>query len=174
MNRELLLLGILRQQGMHGYQLAEFIEHNLGSCTDLKKPTAYFLLEKMAAAGWIRYEHGQEGHRPPRRVYHLTGEGEVAFQRLLRQSLSGYTPLTFGDDVGLAFLQTLSPAEAAGLLRQRRAALVAHHEKLSAAPQHPGPTHWIVEHQQRHVRAEIAWVDELIARLETSTHSQHT
>ena len=95
MEKELLLLGILRRQDMYGYQLAEFIEHNLGTCTDLTKPMAYYLLDKMAQAGWITAEQTQPGKRPARRVYHLTGEGEATFQHLLRQSLASYTPQVF-------------------------------------------------------------------------------
>lgn len=53
MERKLLLLGILRQQEMHGYQLYEFIERDLAACTNLTKPTAYYLLNKMAEDNWI-------------------------------------------------------------------------------------------------------------------------
>ena len=169
MERELLLLGILRQQEMHGYQIAEFIDHNLGICTDLKKPTAYFLLEKMHSAGWIEYSHSQEGKRPPRRVYHITPAGEQAFQQLLRENLASHTPLYFVDDVGLAFLDTLPAApEAAALLRQRLTALHLRLQMLQAAPQHPGRAQWMVEHQTNHLQAEIHWTQEIITRLETS------
>jgi DNA-binding PadR family transcriptional regulator len=50
MDRQLLLLGLLRRQEMHGYQLNEFIEEKMHSCIDLKKPTAYYLLDKLAQA----------------------------------------------------------------------------------------------------------------------------
>ena len=75
MERELLLLGLLREKGMHGYQLLEFIDTQMSMCVDLKKPTAYFLLERMTATGWIRFEQSQEGNRPPRRVYTITPKG---------------------------------------------------------------------------------------------------
>jgi DNA-binding PadR family transcriptional regulator len=39
-------LGLLRQASMHGYQLLDFIERYLSTCTDLKKPTAYLALER--------------------------------------------------------------------------------------------------------------------------------
>ena len=81
MDRKLLLLGLLRQQEMHGYQLYEFIERELSFCTDLKKPTAYYLLNKMAERGWIVEEQSQEGKRPPRKVFRLTAQGEAAYQR---------------------------------------------------------------------------------------------
>ena len=72
MERKLLLLGLLRQQEMHGYQLYEFVDRYLSTCTDMKKSTAYFLLNKMGQDDWIAEEVSQEGSRPPRRVYRLT------------------------------------------------------------------------------------------------------
>ena len=37
MEKKLLLLGMLRNQEMHGYQLNEMLGHNLGSAVALKK-----------------------------------------------------------------------------------------------------------------------------------------
>ena len=165
MEKELLLLGLLRKQDMHGYQLAEFIEHTLSQCTDLKKATAYFLLDKMATSGWVTYEETREGKRPLRRVYHLTSEGEAAFQRLLRENLATYQTITFNGDTGLAFLEVLSPAETRLLLEQRRQEIEKQHAALKAVPIHTGSLQWIIEHQQRHLSAEMEWVDELISRL---------
>ena len=85
MERELLLLGMLRIQAMHGYQLHELIDSHLGESIQIKKPTAYSLLNKMADAGWVSYVEEQAGNRPLRRVYTITEAGEAAFQRLIRQ-----------------------------------------------------------------------------------------
>ncbi len=120
MERELLLLGLLRQQDMHGYQLYEFIEQSLSACTDIKKSTAYYLLNKMAADGWITEEQVQEGNRPPRRVYSLTPTGEAEYQRLLRANLAEFYPIYFPGDIGLAFIDDLPDEEALALLKQRR------------------------------------------------------
>ena len=65
MERELLLLGVLRQGEMHGYQLHDFIERSLAFCTDLKKPTAYFLLDKMGSQRLGVGEGGARGQPPP-------------------------------------------------------------------------------------------------------------
>jgi len=165
MDRELLLLGLLRRQEMHGYQLMEFIDRVLNFCTDIKKPTAYFLLDKMAEAGWIARTESQAGHRPPRQVYRLTEQGEIAFQRLLRANLAGYTALRFADDIGLAFIDSLSPAETLALLGQRRAALAEALAAARAVPPHPGSIQFIIEHQVRHLEAELQWLDELQTRL---------
>lgn len=165
MERELLLLGVLRRQGMHGYQAHDFIDQYLASCTDLKKPTAYFLLDKMAKVGWITAERVQDGHRPPRRVYRLTPEGEAAYQRLLRDNLAAYTPAHFVSDIGLAFLEDVPAADVYPLLLNRREALAAELAASLAAPAHPGSLQWLVEHRQRHLQAELEWLDIILARL---------
>lgn len=164
--RALLLLGILRRQDMHGYQLHEFIDMNLAVCADLKKATAYFLLDKMAAEGWVTFERTQEGNRPPRRVYRITPAGEEAFQRMMRANLSAYTPARFPGDVGLAFIDALKPAEAIRLLTQRRAAMLGALAALESTPEHAGGAQFIIEHQRRHLAAELDWLDEVIARVE--------
>ncbi len=164
MDRELLLLGLLRGQEMHGYQLNEIISR-VTKYIGLKKATVYFLLDKMADSGWITRTDEQEGNRPLRRVYHLTDEGETVFQRLLRQNLAEHHPTQFAGDIGLAFADVLDPAELKVLLHQRRGAVEAELTVLRAT-QHPGGgLRWIIEHQVRHLVTELAWLDELINSL---------
>lgn len=164
MERELLLLGLLRQSQMHGYQLHEFIERDLATCTDLKKPTAYFLLDKMTRQGWVSQTEAREGNRPPRRVYQVTAEGEQVFQRLLRENLGGYSMTRFAGDVGLAFADALQPTEALELLHQRRAALADDLVAARAVPRHGGSLQFVIEHRIAHLEAELRWLDDVIAR----------
>ncbi len=164
MERELLLLGLLRQADMHGYQLMEFIERDLSTCTDLKKATAYALLEKMAGLGWIGEQEVREGKRPPRRVYSITPEGEAQFQHLLRANLSAYEPAKFGEDIGLAFADVLPPAEARALLDQRRARLVDELAAARAVPEHSGTFQFVVQHRLAHLECELHWLDQVRAR----------
>ncbi len=167
MERELLLLGLLRRGDMHGYQLHEFIDRNLAFCTDLKKPTAYHLLSKMAARGWIMESDVEsEGNRPPRHIYQITEVGEAAFQKLIRNNLSAYHESYFAGDVGLAFLDALEPAEAVTLLADRRSALAAELSAVEATPVHGGSLQWVIEHQARHLAAELSWLDEIMMRLQ--------
>ena len=165
MERELLLLGLLRQMDMHGYRLAEFIERDLTTCTDLKKSTAYFLLDKMVKQGWITQHQEQEGNRPPRRVYRITPEGEAQFQQLLRENLASHTPAKFIGDIGLSFVDTLDRDEALVLLRQRRAALEGDLAAARAVPKHEGAWQLLIEHRVVHLEAELRWLDEVLARL---------
>ena len=165
MEKKLLLLGLLRNQEMHGYQLNEFIENSLPTCIEIKKPTAYYILNKMLADKWVTYTEYQEGNRPPRRVYAITPTGEAAFQKLLRKVLSSYQPAKFDDDIGFAFLDNLSTQEAVVLLSKRRANLVTHLQVTQAIPLHPGSFQLMVEHQLLHLNTELNWLNEVIANL---------
>jgi DNA-binding PadR family transcriptional regulator len=165
MDRHLLLLGLLRKQDMHGYQLYEFIEQALSACTDLKKSTAYYLLNKMAADGWITEELVQEGNRPPRRVYSLTPAGEAEYQRILRENLAEYFPAYFPGDIGLAFIDELPTEEAISRLLQRRQKLAKGLQHVKSAPTHKGSLQWTIKHQIRHLETELVWLDEIISEL---------
>ena len=163
--RELLFLGLLRHQKMHGYQLNEFIQKDLAVCTDIKKPTAYYLLNKMAERGWIEQSSEQIGNRPPRRVYQITVEGEAAFQSLLRESMQQYSPTFFEDDIPLAYLDELETDEAKDLLEKRREILLAELQKMQETAPHPGTVQWMLEHRLRHLETELEWLNEILSRL---------
>jgi DNA-binding PadR family transcriptional regulator len=165
MDRELLLLGLLRRGDTHGYQLHEFINRYMASCVDLKKPTAYYLLDRMTEAGWVTRTTAQEGGRPPRRIYRITAAGEDAFQRLLRENLSAHHPAHFPGDIGLAFVDALPSAEVRALLLARRAALADDIAALESAPPHTGTLQLMLEHRARHLAAELDWLDTVLARL---------
>jgi DNA-binding PadR family transcriptional regulator len=165
MEKKLLLLGLLRRQEMHGYQLNEFIDNNLALCTDLKKPTAYYLLDQMSKDGWISAETEQDGLRPPRRVYRLTEAGEVAFQRLLRENLSAYTPVNFPGDIGLGFLDWLTPAESRPLLEAQKAQAAARLAEIQSIPAHAGSLGLIFSHQIHHLQAELEWLELVLKEL---------
>ncbi|MFN8471458.1 MAG: PadR family transcriptional regulator [Anaerolineae bacterium] len=164
MDRELLLLGALRQADMHGYRLNEFIEREMASCIEIKKPTAYALLEKMVSLGWITAHEEREGNRPPRHVYRITAEGERQFERLLRHNLAAYTPTRFTGDIGLAFADALEPSEMVDLLAERRSELAAALAEARATPAHRGTLQWLIEHHIYHLESELRWLDEIVAR----------
>jgi DNA-binding PadR family transcriptional regulator len=165
-DRELLLLGILRREAMHGYRLVEIIETELRACTDLKKPTAYFLLGKLARAGLVTRTRTREGKRPPKWVYRLTPKGEETFQASLRKNLGTFSAPKYPGSAGLAFVDVLPLEEVRLLVTQRIAALEAYTsqaEALGNAAEHAG---LVVSHERAHLHAELAWLkDQLNKRL---------
>lgn len=165
MERTLLLLGLLRQHATHGYELSAFVEGTMNACVDLKKPTAYFLLDKMSASGLVMVNETREGNRPPRKTYTLTAAGEAEFQRLLRQNLASFNLPKLSNDIGIAFIDALSQDEAIALLQQRRQNLLDQIAQIQHAPQHAGSLQLLIEHQVYVLNSELAWLDTVILRI---------
>jgi DNA-binding PadR family transcriptional regulator len=165
MERELLLLGLLQKEEMHGYQLHEFIDSFMQTCVDLKKSTAYYLLEKMAKEGYVTRTEEREGNRPPRHVYHLTDAGEARFMDLLQQNLGSYVPTKFPGDTALTFLDNLPAGEVVQLLQQRREQMAEALSVVEHAPPHTGSLQFMLEHQYYHLQSELNWLDSVIERL---------
>ena len=105
MENELLILGLLRNQAMHGYQLMDRIHKVMSVCADLKRPTSYFILEKMKGKGWVTSTTVKDGKRPERRVYQITEAGEGAYQSILRESLRTPLKMDSRGDIVFGFIQ---------------------------------------------------------------------
>ena len=165
MEKRLLLLGLLLSHGMHGYQLNEALQHNPGTPISLKKSNAYKLLSDMEKDGWVTHHQEQEGSRPQRRVYTVTEEGKAAFQRLLRENLSAHLPPEFPGVVGLDFLYTLPPGEAAALLSERLQAVEEKFQQLDDLSSEIRQSHLTIEYLHQYTKHEIEWLKKTIGHL---------
>lgn len=168
MERKLLLLGVLRQHDMYGYQINELIDAHLGSSFDLTKPTAYRLLHNMAEQGWISYREEKVGKRPTRRIYAITEIGEEKFQEMLKSCLGQYEPAEITSTICMAFLDTLPLEEVLPLLERRRATIEELIVSMKSDQSHHGAFQFTIDHQIRHFETDLEWISELITRLESS------
>jgi DNA-binding PadR family transcriptional regulator len=164
---ELLILGLLREQEQHGYQINEFIEQNLGRLTTMKRPTAYATLDRLHRQGFVSVRTEQPGNRAPRKVYALTPRGEERFHALLQANLAT-THLGSSTDVGLLFLDHLPRDEVISALTVRLGELgelLAMHEQAPPHGQGLGVAlaldHFIVI-----LRAERDWLAATLPRLQ--------
>ena len=171
MERKILLLGLLSQHEMHGYQLNEMIDRHIGTSLQLTKPTAYRLLQKMADDGWIEFQDIQESKRPPKRIYSITPQGEQQFQILLRKSLAHYEIVENRNLICLLFLDSLPLEEVIPLLEKRRILL----EKLLLETHETIKRHdhghfglLLLENKERHLTTELEWLKEVISHLKTA------
>jgi DNA-binding PadR family transcriptional regulator len=168
LDHALLVLGLLKLQEMHGYQLSDLIDRRLKYLTDLKKPTLYHLLGKLEAAGDVTRHVSREGNRPERYTYKLAPQGRTHFHTLLRQNLKEAHTAYFEDDIGLLFLSELPAPEARAYLQQKRVQVAAEAEALGGvAAQHGAgtPAYYTLRHHELHLRTECAWLDELLGQL---------
>lgn len=161
----LLVLGLLRMQEMHGYQLAEVIESHYSGSSRIKKPTLYDTLRRLSEEGSVAGHDEQEGNRPTRTVYSLTPQGEEEFLSLLRDTIGTYTEPDLHDEPALMFLGTLPAGEARALLESRRRSLETLLREEPGDDGHHGALDAITSRRAHHLRAEAAWLDETLAGL---------
>ena len=167
MERELLLLGLLRQNEMYGYQINEFIDSHFGSGINLTRPTAYRLLHNMAKQGWITFREEKVGKRPTRRIYAITGSGEAKFHEILLSCFGQYKPAEYSSTVCIAFLDSLPFDEVLPLLEKQRKSIEDLLNRLKSDQNHPGAFQLTIDHQVRHLETDLEWISELIYSLET-------
>lgn len=165
MEATLLVLGLLKLQDMHGYQLGDLIDKRLKYLTDLKKPTLYHLLGKLEGEGLVQKSASREGNRPERFTFQLTAAGEARFEELLQANLQGAHTTFFADDIGLLFLSELPAAEARAYLAEKRAGVVQNIAAIehAVAIHEPGtPPYLTLRHHLVHMQTELTWLDELV------------
>lgn len=166
--RELLVLGLLKSQSQHGYQINEFIERNLGRVTDMKKATAYSILKRLDQAGMVNAIVEQEGNRPPRQVYSITDLGEQRFNELLKLSIVTVDDVTPTGDIAIMFLDHLPKEEIIMSLQERLTKVNAILETYQNTPQH-GHGFGVdlsIRHRTALLQADSDWLSTAISYVE--------
>src|SRR5919199_4108737 len=97
------LLGLLREQPMHAYQMYQRLAQpeDLGLVWHLKQSQLYALLARLEDAGYIAATVEPQGSRPPRRMLHLTASGAAALDTWL------HTPVAHGREFRQEFMAKL-------------------------------------------------------------------
>jgi DNA-binding PadR family transcriptional regulator len=168
MDHTLLILGLLKLQEMHGYQLSDLIDKRLRHLTDLKKPTLYHLLGKLETDGDVTKSVSREGNRPERYTYKLTKQGAAHFDELLRQNLQDAHAAYFNDDIGLLFLSEIPAPEARAFLEQKRKSVeenIIGIEKAIGMHNEGTPAYYTLRHHELHLKTERAWLEEVVVQL---------
>lgn len=165
---ELLLLGLLSDGEAHGYELHEFLAEKLAFVSDLTRPTAYRLLDRLHQEGMLDRETERAGKRPERMRYRITERGRARLDELLRSQLQSLDSIKPAGNVALLFMQRVPRREAAELLSARKRELEARRERLvgelsdlkSSSPALP-----IFERNLAMIEADIGWLERQITRL---------
>jgi len=104
MKLDLILLGLLKKEPKHGYELKKVIEEEIKPLTNITLTSIYYTLEKLVKSGYLEYDTEKEGGRPERRIYHLTKKGERRLQGLLIRNFLFLERPFFNLDLALYFL----------------------------------------------------------------------
>ncbi len=158
----------------HPYEIGRRLkEHGKDRNIKYNRGSLYMVVEQLRKAGFVSgQETVRDTPRPERTVYALTDAGRAEFYDWMRELVAEpvHEYPQFG--VALSLLSVIAPAEAAGLLRRRLAALAGEADEIRATVK--GATErgllWVflVEEEYRLalVEAERRFVEGLIAALE--------
>jgi len=174
MTVRLVILGLLRERPLYGYEIKQIIEEHMSDWTSIAFGSIYFALEKLAEEKFVeRVEVEQKGKRPSRSVYQITDAGREEFLRLLRESWQQFEREYYPLDICLFFLDSLPLGEVINYLKSRKEALQSalvyvngHREEQLAFPEVPPLAAAIFDHTIVHTQAELQWVTDLLKKLE--------
>jgi DNA-binding PadR family transcriptional regulator len=193
---ELAILGLLKEQPLHGYELKKRLSDQLGFLWGVSFGSLYPALRRLERSGAIevadaaaagvpvsvpstgsvageaaaaRRRRTAKPTRRTRKAYRITPKGEARFAELLADDGPN------SDDersfsLKLAFARHLSQPTRLALLERRRAALVA---ELAEARRTRGPVvdryaRSLAEHRTQSTERDLAWIEELIAAERTA------
>lgn len=113
---ELGLLGFLRQEPMHGYEISLRLHApgGPGMVWRMKQSHLYAVLDRLEEEGYIAGDLQTQPTRPARRVFHLTDVGLAAFRLWLE------TPVTQGRGMRQEFMVKLFFARQDGVRLARK------------------------------------------------------
>lgn len=174
----LVILGLLRERPLYGYEIKQIIEEHMNDWTSIAFGSIYFALDKLADEKFVekvQIEH--TGKRPSRSVYQITGAGRDEFLRLLRAEWQQVERQYFSIDICLFFLETIPLAEVKNYLKTRQTALRSmlehlqnHRSEQLAIPEVPRLAIAIFDHSFVHAQTELNWVTDLLQKLESGEY----
>lgn len=178
MSVRLVILGLLRERPLYGYEIKQIIEEHMSDWTSIAFGSIYFALEKLAKEKFVsKVDIEQAGKRPSRSVFEITQTGREEFSRLLREVWQQVERQYFSIDVCLFFLNTLPLEEVKRYLEIRQAGLQAtlehictHRDEQLSLPEVPRLAAAIFDHTLAHTQAELDWISNLLNKLESGEY----
>ncbi len=179
MSVRMVILGLLREKPLYGYEIKQIIEEHMSDWTSIAFGSIYFALDKLSSEGFVdKVSVEKQGRRPSRSVYQINQTGRDEFLRLLRESWQQVEQQFFTLDLCLFFMQALPREEIIAYLRARQESLQSvlrhiqtHREEEMEQPEIPPIARAIFNHSIAHTRAELDWISQLCKDLEEGAFS---
>lgn len=108
--QNLILLGILADGPLHGYEVRKAIEEKLGPLIGIKTCSVYYSLDKLEKEGFLASRSARSGKRPKKYIYKLTENGQRELKKLLVRNLLMVERPFFNLNLSLYFLKHIDPA----------------------------------------------------------------
>ncbi len=163
---EYALIGLLRQQPMHGYELHQQLVQrtNLGSVWHVKQSMLYAILSRLEDEELVEADVEEQGPRPPRRRLHVTPRGEAAFRAWIERPVESGRSFRLEFLAKLYFAQQESSAAVVRLVECQRAVLADQvaelGRSLDALTTDAGFDRLVLLFRVGQLEAMLAWLEE--------------
>lgn len=172
-NVHIVILGLLCDKPLHGYEVKHIIEEHMGDWTDIKFGSIYFALGRLKDEGKVEVlEEAQSGNRPVRKVYQITDKGRQEYLRLLRALWRDEKRSLYSLDIAMFFMHSLPQEEILQYIEARAFGceqalkhVVAHEAEQNQNVHLPKQAKYIFEHSKMHLEAELNWLKKVAEEL---------
>lgn len=143
---ELVVLGLLNQEPMHGYQLHQEIgKSKIETWAQVNLASIYNTLDRLRQANMVEAKKEKPGKMPEREVYHITLKGKERLSHLVEEALTDHRMPENNFCVAVAFLFGLPRKKALECLEEKKKHLkkvVEHLENLRKELDHHLSMNW--------------------------------
>jgi DNA-binding PadR family transcriptional regulator len=170
MSHRHLILGLLMEQPMSGYDIKKYVQTALRAVTNASYGTLYPALHKLLSEGAVEVQEIPQENRPAKKIYQITAQGRQELLTWLEQP-----PLD--DRVRREFLLKLylaghhMPDQVLNLISTRRGQTEAvlrslNSERLTISDPEQG---WLLNYAITMCRAELDWLDQIEQQLDINS-----
>ncbi|MAS32802.1 MAG: hypothetical protein CL610_02270 [Anaerolineaceae bacterium] len=163
MSHRYLILGLLMEHPMSGYDIRKHVQTALGAVANASYGTLYPTLHKLLGEGAVEVEEIPQQSRPAKKVYQITGEGRQVFLTWLKQSPSADDQTRREFLTKLYLAKYLSTDEVLRLLSVRRGHIEAAVQTLAADQGRAAEARqaWIISYALSMHKAELDWLEQI-------------
>jgi PadR family transcriptional regulator AphA len=175
---EYVILGLLKGKPMHGYEMFQhFQSSTLGQIVHIEMSQLYAFLKKLEHMAYIEAELEPQGTRPPRKIFHVTENGQSTFLHWLTQPVEKPRDIRILFLIKLYFVQYYLPTQMTYLIEQQIYACQQFLERLETKPVPETPwtndetflNHVVLRSRIYQTRSLLEWLRELQVEL-AATH----
>ncbi len=166
---DLLLLGLLLDRPMHGYELYQQIQaEGIDAWFNVSMAGVYYSLGKLREQGFVAESRQLGGRSTRKSIYRLTEEGRAAFFEAMEDQAVSEEEIQLDYDVVIYLLNKLPLQRAVSLLEQHQAHLaekVRQVESTLVSGRMGGDSPLllaVLDHKRRYLEMEQAWLADVI------------
>jgi len=173
-NKEVVILGMLYEQPMHGYEIEKQItETSMRDWTEIGFSSIYYILKKLKSKKLIKSELTLNEKNQTRKIYHITNQGKVEVKNSLKSILSDHENTIWRIDLGIAYLNILDEKDIIECLYEYKKTI---RTKLNCFDELLDYLKSIECSENRYelayrpkylLKAEVEWVDNFISKMKS-------